>query len=161
MNFRTSLQVIILFFFFSHLNAQKTSDEYWEKVLIAGNFYDHAQYPEAAEAYAVAFTKDYEAEIANHRLYAAASNCMIDNEQAVKKHLSKIVSIATKKDIRRVLVNYKIFDKYKEKEWWLEMHKRFDERLASLIAHHKNLKIFKHGRNLKYSAIRILSLIHI
>jgi len=82
---------------------------------------------------------------------------MIDNEKGVRKNLNRIVSVANKDDIKRVLVNYQIFNKYKNLDWWTVLSSRLNDRLSSLIAHHKNLVIFKHGRNITYSAIRINS----
>ncbi len=134
--------------------AQSDNDEYWTASLEASIFYDDAQYKEAAAAYKDAFKLNKGEEIASHRLYAAASNSLIENEEAVKENLFVLLTVANKTYMRRVLVNYFVFDKYKNKDWWKDLEQKMDQRLARLIAHHKNLKIFKKGRNLKYAAIR-------
>ena len=63
--------------------GQKTSDEYWQAVLLAESYYDNADYKEAAKAYKVAFEIEYPEEFENDRLFAAASNAMIENEEGV------------------------------------------------------------------------------
>ncbi len=137
------------------LNAQNTSDEYWEALGPAMKHYDNAEYTQAAAAFKKVWLEANDEEIANHRLYAAASNCMIDNEKGVEENLFKIVDVATKDDIRRVLVSYEIFNKYETTDWWKVLEEQMNQRLKNLIAHHKNLKIFKKGRDISYSAIRI------
>jgi len=144
-----------LLLFAVKLNAQKTSNEYWQASLEAGKHYDNADYHKAAAAFEILWTKPYEQEIANDRLYAAAANCMIDNEEGVRKNLFKIISVASKTDMKRILVNYEIFNKYKHLDWWQELEDKLNKRLQNLIAHHKNLRIFKKGRNIVYSAVRI------
>ncbi len=139
----------------TEISAQHTSEDYWEALGVATKHYDNADYSNAAKAFDVLWTKENDEEIANHRLYAAAANCMIDNEEGVKENLFKIIDVATKSDRKRVLVNYEIFDKYKNKDWWGELEKGLNERIEELINHHKNLKIFKHNRKIKYSAVRI------
>lgn len=149
--------LIIIFLICTKINGQNTSNEYWNAVLVAGNYYDNAAYQEAAAAYKLVWATEYDDEIANHRLHAAAANCMIDNEEGVKENLFKIIDVASKTDRKRVLVNYQIFDKYKDRAWWSALEEGLNERISELIAHHKNLKVFKHRRNIVYSAIRINS----
>jgi len=146
---------IALFTLITELNGQEISNEYWDAILVADNFFEQKMYGEAAKAYKVAFTKDNAGEFANSRIYAAAANCMIDNEIGVKENLNKMIDISTKDDMRKVLVNYEIFNKYKDTDWWKKLEASFDKRLAKLIAHHKNLKIFNKRLNYKYRAIRI------
>jgi len=155
MKFSRILMTVLLAFLSICVSAQKTSDEYWDASNIASKYYDEADYVNAAKAYEILWTKPNEQEIASHRLYAAAANCMIDNEEAVKENLFKIVDVATSTYVQRVLVNYEIFNKYKDREWWAELEKGMNDRMASLIAHHKNLKIFKKGRNYIFNGIRI------
>ena len=147
--------ILLILLYCSETNGQSTSDEYWNAAMKASKYYNNADYENAAASYKLLWETEYVDEIANHRLYAAASNCMIDNENAVKENLFKIVPIASKTDIRRVLINYEIFNKYKHKEWWKDLDNQLNQRLSDLIAHHKNLSIYKFGRNIVYSAIRI------
>jgi len=139
------------------IGIQKSSSDAYNKALkIATKFYDKAEYHKASKAYQAAFLLEEEhVTYARYRLYAAAANCMIDNEKGVKENLFAMVPLSTKKDMVRILVSYQIFNKYKQTEWWKELETNLDERLKNLIAHHKNLKIFKKGRNLVYKAIRI------
>ena len=88
-----------LIFINLNLFAQSTSDEYWQTALVAGNYYDEANYQEAVKAFDILWTKPNNREIANHRLRAAAANCMIDNEEGVRKNLFKIIDVATKTDM--------------------------------------------------------------
>ena len=135
--------------------AQKPSEPYWEALRAANKYYDKADYNNAVAAYTEAFKLKDKNDYANHRLFAAAANCMIDNEAGVRENLFAIVPISTKNDMKKVLVNYEIFNKYKETNWWKTLQQQMDERLENLIAHHKNLKIFKHGRNIVYRGVRI------
>jgi len=137
--------------------AQDAPSPLWKALIGASKFYDIADYQNAAEAYKEAFKLEKESSYANHRLFAAASNCMIDNEEGVREHLYAILPMSTETDMKKVLVNYRIFDKYYETEWWKTLKTKMDERLEQLISHHKNLNVFKHGRNLIYKAIRINS----
>ena len=150
----------ILILLSSNILAQVNSpefDKYWEANFVADKHYDNAEYYEAAKAFENLWAQKspYNEEIASDRLHAAAANCMIDNEEAVRKNLFKMVDVATKTDVKRVLVNYQIFNKYKEQDWWQELEEKLNQRIANLIAHHKNLRIFKKGRTVLYSAIRI------
>jgi len=147
--------LLILVVLTTSLHAQNTSDEYWKAIGIAMKYYDNADYTEASAAFEKVWLQPNDEEIANHRLYAAAANCMIDNEEGVRQNLLKIVDVATKDDMKRVLVNYEIFNKYKTTDWWAKLDEKLDQRLENLIAHHKNLKVFKKGRDIVYSAIRI------
>ncbi len=144
----------LLFFLMSYIFAQNKYEEYWKASLEAMVFYNKADYEAAAEAFKNAFKLEH-IELPRHRLYAAASNCMIDNEVGVRENLFASITTSTKDDIKRVLVNYEIFNKYKHTDWWKELEQKLNERLKNLIAHHKNLHIFKKGRNIKYKAIRI------
>jgi len=153
--FNIFLLILIVLTISTKSFSQKTSDAYWQAVLLAASYYDNADYKEAAKAYKDAFAMEHPHEFANHRLYAAASNSMIDNEEGVKENLYALLPVSSKKDMRRVLVNYFVFDKYKEKEWWKDLKSKMDTRLEKLIAHHKNLQIFKKDRSIKYKAIRI------
>ena len=138
------------------LSAQRvTSDEYWDAYGIAMKHYDNEDYIQASKAFEQVWSKPNDEEMAWHRLRAAAANCMIDNEDGVRKNLYKIISVANKDDIKRVLVNYQIFNKYKKLDWWEELEAKLNDRLMDLIAHHQNLKIFQKGRNITYSALRI------
>ena len=98
--------ILLILLYCSETNGQSTSDEYWNAAMKASKYYNNADYENAAASYKLLWETEYVDEIANHRLYAAASNCMIDNENAVKENLFKIVPIASKTDIRRVLINY-------------------------------------------------------
>lgn len=137
------------------ISKQSDSDHYIKKLGEANRYYNKADYENAAKAYDEAFTHEKEETRAGHRLFAAASHCMTDNEQGTKDHLFAMIPVTTKTDMKRILVNYKIFDKYYQTVWWKELETQLNERLASLIAHHKNLRIFKKGRNFVYTAIRI------
>ncbi len=153
--------IISIILFLSTISlAQPNSpeyDKYWEANFKADEHYDNEEYHEAAKAFENLWAQKspYDEEIAGDRLRAAAANCMIDNEEGVRKNLFKIVEVATKTDRKRVLVNYQIFSKYYENDWWQELEDALNQRIESLIAHHKNLRIFKKGRNVLYSAIRI------
>lgn len=149
------LLIMIVFTISNKSFGQKTSDEYWQAVLLAGSYYDNADYKEAAKAYKIAFEMEHPEEFANHRLYAAASNAMIENEEGVKENLYALLPVSSKTDMKRVLVNYFVFDKYKKTEWWKDLKMKMDNRLKDLIAHHKNLRIFKKGRHIEYKAIRV------
>lgn len=150
-----SFLLYIVVFLSTSTYAQITSDAYWDASHIADTHYQNADYHAAAKAYEVLWTKPNEEDIASDRLHAAAANCMIDNEEGVKKNLFKMIPVANKTYVKRVLVNYEIFNKYKETDWWQELETGLNQRIADLIAHHKNLRIFKKGRNVLYSAIRI------
>ena len=137
-------------------NAPTKQDSlYQSHIRIANKYYDNAEYGKASTAYALAFSYEKGETRAQQRLFAAAANCMVDNEDGVKEHLFAMLPVSTKRDMKRILVNYAIFNKYKHNHWWQELESKLDERLRQLIAHHKNLKIFKKGRNLAYRAIRI------
>jgi len=153
-----STKLIFVFFlisFTSTIHAQEAPDTYWTAVSIAEKLYDNAAYEEAAAAYEIAWTKERKEERANHRLHAAVSYCLIDNETKTKENLFKLLGVSTESDMKKVLVNYQLFDRYKQTEWWKELHAKMDTRLEQLIAHHKNLTYFQKGKNLKYTAIRI------
>lgn len=152
---RRQLYIIIMLLLGIQSFGQETEVAFKEAIRKAEKFYDEALYDEAAQAYSIAFSLNQKNEIPRHYLFAAASNCMIDNEEGVRQNLFAILPICTKDDIKKVLVNYKIFDKYKQKEWWKILNQKMDQRLADLIAHHQNLKVFRKGRNIHYKAIRI------
>ena len=136
--------------------AQKaTKKEYHQKSMQAMDFYDKAMYKECAEKYEEAFALDVDMEISGHWFFASVANAMADNEEEVEKHLLKLVTIATKRDLKKVRINYPVFNQYKQTKWWKNLEVKMDQRLTNLISHHKELKVFRHGRNMVYTAIRI------
>lgn len=137
--------------------GQKSNKAYWKAANYAHTFYDVANYKDAVVAYEKAFEIEKLDENARHRLYAAASYCMLDNEEGVRKHLFEILPIATEDEMKMVLVNYEIFQKYHGTDWWKDLKNQMDERLESLIKHHQTLHFFKKGRNYVYRAIRVNS----
>ena len=113
--------ISILLFLTTDIFAQPNSPEYekyWKANFEADKHYNNEEYHKAAKAFEVLWAQKspYNEEIAGNRLRAAAANCMIDNEEGVRKNLFKIIDVATKTDRKRVLVNYQIFNKYKGKD---------------------------------------------
>lgn len=153
--FKVIFQLIFFLIFQVTVLSQDAHETYWKAAGHAHSFYDVANYKDAVIAYEVAFDMEKDEEIASHRLYAAASYCMLDNEDGVRKHLFEILPIATENDMKKVLVNYEIFGKYHNTDWWIELKEKMGKRLEGLIAHHKNLHFFKEGRNYVYKAIRV------
>lgn len=149
------LNVIIILVLVSNCSAQTKYAAFKKALYLAGEHYDNADYEQASKAYQKAFAIELREEYATDRLFAAASNCMINNEAGVKENLIAIIPLSNKNDMKKVLVNYKIFDKYKASEWWQTLEYSLNERLAYLIQRHKNLRIFKEGRHMVYTAIRI------
>ena len=152
---RSIIFLLLIFIIQNSVAAQDVQKSYWSAAGHAHSFFDVANYKDAVVAYEVAFAMEKESEIASHRLYAAASYCMLDDEQGVRKHLFEIVPIATEDDMKKVLVNYEIFRKYHHTDWWKELDEKMAKRLENLIAHHKDLHFFQVGRNYVYRAIRI------
>lgn len=149
---------ILLGIFFTTVSLYctgQTPHNYRKAIDLAEYYYLSAKYQKAAQAYEVAFTFEKREEHPNDRLWAAASNCMINNEKGVKENLFAIIPISRKKDVKRVLVSYAIFDKYKHTDWWKELESILNNRINKMIAHHKNLHIFRKGRNFVYRAIRM------
>lgn len=150
---------ILLGIFFTTVSLYctgQTPHNYRKAIDLAEYYYLSAKYQKAAQAYEVAFTFEKREEHPNNRLWAAVSNSMINNEKGVRENLFAIVPISRKKDVRRVLVNYAIiFDKYKHTDWWKELESLLNNRVNKMIAHHKNLHIFRKGRNFVYRAIRV------
>ena len=146
---------IIFFVLVSNAFTQTKNAIFWKALNIANGHYDIGEYEQASKAYQKAFAIDSAYFYGTYRIFAAASNCMINNEDGVKEHLYGLIPISTKNDMKKVLVNYKIFDKYKDRDWWKTLEDTLNERLEYLIQRHKNLRVFKKGRNLVYTATRI------
>lgn len=139
----------------SFLSGQDFDKEiYRNTIKEANNFFEKKDYPNAAKTYQKVFDFAKNKTWNRDRLKGITAYAFLKNEKGVSENLKAYVENATSSEMEELKVN-EVFKNYHRKKWWKDLEVQMDDRLAALIAHHKNLTIFKHNRKVTYSAIRI------